>query len=279
METFDITITNKKKWFSINIREIIRYRDLIWLFVKRDFVARFKQTVLGPAWAIIQPLLTTVVLTVVFGNIAGLSPTGVPAFLFYYSGTLVWSYFSACLTGTSTTFTGNAHLFGKVYFPRLVMPISTVISQMISFFIQFAFFLGFLFYYLIKGTGIAPNSWMLFTPVLLIHMALLSMSCGIIISAMTTKYRDLAMLVSFGVQLWMYATPIAYDYTRIIQKYLWVYMLNPMSPIVMVFRYAFLGIGYINWHYYYISVGVTLVLLLLGVGLFNRVEKNFMDTV
>ena len=242
-------------------------------------MSRYKQTILGPAWAVIQPLLTTVVLTVIFGNIAGLSPSGVPAFLFYFAGTLVWSYFSSCLTETSTTFTGNAHLFGKVYFPRLVMPVATVTSNLISFFIQFVMFIGFLIYYLSVGAGIHPNLWALFTPILLIHMAMLGMGCGIIISALTTKYRDLAMIVGFGVQLWMYATPVAYDYTRIIPKYLGIYMLNPMAPIVMVFRYAFLGTGYINWTYYLTSVAITMVLLFFGTALFNRVEKTFMDTV
>jgi lipopolysaccharide transport system permease protein len=279
MEKFDVVITNKRKWFSFNLGELVKYRDLIFLFVKRNFVSRYKQTILGPAWAVIQPLLTTVVLTVIFGNIAGLSPSGVPAFLFYFAGTLVWSYFSSCLTETSTTFTGNAHLFGKVYFPRLVMPIATVTSNLISFFIQFVMFIGFLVYYLTVGAGIHPNMWMLFTPILLIHMAMLGMGCGVIISSLTTKYRDLAMIVGFGVQLWMYATPVAYDYTRIIPKYLGIYMLNPMAPIVMVFRYAFLGTGYINWTYYLTSVAITLVLLLFGIALFNRVEKTFMDTV
>ena len=279
MEKFDVVITNKRKWFSFNLGELAKYRDLIFLFVKRNFVSRYKQTILGPAWAVIQPLLTTVVLTVIFGNIAGLSPNGVPAFLFYFAGTLVWSYFSSCLTETSTTFTGNAQLFGKVYFPRLVMPVATVTSNLISFFIQFVMFIGFLVYYLTVGAGIHPNMWMLFTPILLIHMAMLGMGCGVIISALTTKYRDLAMIVGFGVQLWMYATPVAYDYTRIIPKYLGIYMLNPMAPIVMVFRYAFLGTGYINWTYYLTSVAITLVLLLFGIALFNRVEKTFMDTV
>ena len=279
MEKFDVVITNNRNWFSLKLEELIRYRDLIWLFVRRNFVSRYKQTILGPAWAVIQPLLTTVVLTVIFGNIAGLSPGGVPAFAFYFAGTLVWTYFSQCLTETSTTFTSNSHLFGKVYFPRLVMPISTVLSNLISFFIQFLMFVGFLVYYYATGAGVSPNAWMLFTPVLLLHMALLGMGCGIIISALTTKYRDLAMIVSFGVQLWMYATPVAYDYTRIIPKYLGIYMLNPMAPIVMVFRYSFLGTGYINWTYYLTSVAITLVLLMFGVALFNRVEKTFMDTV
>lgn len=279
MEKFDVVITNKRKWFSFNLGELVKYRDLIFLFVKRTFVSRYKQTILGPAWAVIQPLLTTVVLTVIFGNIAGLSPNGVPAFLFYFAGTLVWSYFSSCLTETSTTFTGNAHLFGKVYFPRLVMPVATVTSNLISFFIQFVMFIGFLIYYLAIDAGIHPNMWILFTPILLIHMAMLGMGCGIIISALTTKYRDLAMIVGFGVQLWMYATPVAYDYTRIIPKYLGIYMLNPMAPVVMVFRYAFLGTGYINWRYYLTSVAITLMLLFFGIALFNKVEKTFMDTV
>ena len=278
-QQFETVITPKRAWFDLNLKELLRYRDLIVLFVRRTFVSQYKQTVLGPAWAIIQPLLTTVVLTVVFGNIAGLAPAGVPSFAFYLCGSIAWGYFSACLTATSTTFTSNAAILGKVYFPRLVMPISTVLSQLISFAVQFLFFLLFLIYYIATGANVHPNGWILLTPVLLLHLALLSLGVGIIISALTTKYRDLAMVVSFGVQLWMYATPVAYDLTLIPDQFLGLYMLNPVTPVITMYRYAFLGVGEPHLVAYGISWIVTLAVLLLGVMLFNRVEKTFMDTV
>lgn len=278
-QQFETVITPKRAWFDLNLKELLRYRDLIVLFVRRTFVSQYKQTILGPAWAVIQPLLTTVVLTVVFGNIAGLAPAGVPSFAFYLCGSIAWGYFSACLTATSTTFTANAAILGKVYFPRLVMPISTVLSQLISFAVQFCFFLLFLVYYIVTGANVNPNVWMLLTPVLLLHLALLSLGVGIIISALTTKYRDLAMVVSFGVQLWMYATPVAYDLTLIPERFLGLYMLNPVTPVITMFRYAFLGVGEPYLAAYGISWIVTLAVLLLGVMLFNRVEKTFMDTV
>lgn len=278
-QQFETVITPKRAWFDLNLKELLRYRDLIVLFVRRTFVSQYKQTVLGPVWAIIQPLLTTVVLTVVFGNIAGLAPAGVPSFAFYLCGSIAWGYFSACLTATSTTFTSNAAILGKVYFPRLVMPISTVLSQLISFAVQFLFFLLFLIYYIATGANVHPNGWILLTPVLLLHLALLSLGVGIIISALTTKYRDLAMVVSFGVQLWMYATPVAYDLTLIPDQFLGLYMLNPVTPVITMFRYAFLGVGEPHLVAYGISWIVTLAVLLLGVMLFNRVEKTFMDTV
>ncbi|MBQ8576734.1 MAG: ABC transporter permease [Clostridia bacterium] len=277
--TFQTTISSRRSWFDLNLRELWRYRDLITLFVRRTFVSQYKQTVLGPAWAIIQPLLTTVVLTVVFGNIAGLAPSGVPSFIFYFCASMAWGYFSSCLTATSNTFTANAAILGKVYFPRLVMPVSTVLSQLISFAVQYIFFLGFLFYYMATGANVHPNLCVLLTPLLLVHMAMLSLGIGIIISAVTTKYRDLAMVVGFGVQLWMYATPVAYDVTIIPEQYRALYMLNPVTPIITLIRYAYLGYGEPYWGAYGFSWCVTFVILLLGVMLFNRVEKTFMDTV
>lgn len=276
---FDTTITPKRKLFDLDLKELWRYRDLVALFVRRTFVSQYKQTILGPAWAVIQPLLTTVVLTVVFGNLAGLAPSGVPTFVFYLCGSVAWSYFSGVLTATSTTFTTNAPILGKVYFPRLVMPVSTALSQLISFAIQFCFFLIFWAYYLIAGEGIEPNWYIALTPLLLLHMALLSLGVGIIISALTTKYRDLAMVVGFGVQLWMYATPVAYDIAIIPEKYMGLYNLNPITPIIMAFRYAYLGIGEFSPVYYGISLAVTALVMFVGVVLFNRVEKTFMDTV
>lgn len=273
-------IKPKRGLFEINFKEIWKYRDLIFLFVKRNFTSQYKQTVLGPAWAIIQPLLTTVVFTVVFGNIAGLAPGGVPTFVFYMCGNILWQYFANSLTTTSTTFVANSAIFGKVYFPRLVLPISTVLTNLISFAIQFVFFMIFWAIYLIGGNTIHPNIYMLLLPLLLIEAALLSLGFGIIVSALTTKYRDLSMLVSFGVQLWMYATPVAYAIDGLIpEKWVGIYMLNPMTPVIETFRYAFLGTGSFNGLYYGISWISTAVILFIGVLLFNRVEKTFMDTV
>ena len=278
-ENWTTIIKPKTGWFDINLKELIQYKDLILMFVKRDFKTMYKQTILGPLWIIINPLMTTLMYTIVFGNIANISTDGMPQIVFYMLGTTVWTYFSSCLTKTSSTFTANAAIFGKVYFPRLVTPISTVISGLINFGVQFLMFLGFMAYFMIKGSPIEPNLWILITPLLLVQLAALALGFGIIISSMTTKYRDLAVLVTFGVQLWMYATPVVYPASQIGGKLKTLMMLNPVSPIVESFRYAFLGSGSIPWNYLGISVLTTLVVLFAGVVLFSRVEKTFMDTV
>ena len=278
MDKYDVVIEPKTGWFDLDLEGLWKYRDLILLFVKRNFIAQYKQTILGPAWAVIQPMLTTVIFTVVFGSMAGLSADGVPSFLFYMSGTITWTYFSSCLTKTADTFTGNARIFGKVYFPRLVMPISTVLTNLIAFSIQFTMFLGFLAFYVVRGE-VHPSIYMLLLPLIVVQMAMLALGSGIIISALTTKYRDLKMLISFGVQLWMYGTPVAYDIRIVPQKLLGMYMLNPMTPIINSFRKAFLGIGVFQPRYYLCGWAVTLVILFVGVILFNQVEKTFMDTV
>lgn len=278
-ENWTTIIKPKTGWFDINLKELVQYKDLIVMFVKRDFKTMYKQTILGPLWIIINPLMTTLMFTVVFGNIANISTDGMPQIVFYMLGTTVWTYFSSCLTKTSSTFTANAGIFGKVYFPRLVTPISTVISGLINFGVQFLMFLGFMAYFMIKGSPIEPNLWILITPLLLVELAALALGFGIIISSMTTKYRDLAVLVTFGVQLWMYATPVVYPASQIGGKLKTLMMLNPVSPIVESFRYAFLGSGSIPWNYLGISVVTTLVVLFAGVVLFSRVEKTFMDTV
>ena len=270
-------------WFDLNLGELAHYKDLIFLFVKRNFVSMYKQTILGPAWAVIQPLLTTVVFSLVFGNIAGLAADGVPSFIFYLTANVIWAYFSNCLTSTSNTFIANSGILGKVYFPRLVMPISTVLSKLIDFAIQFSFMVIFVIYFTITKQ-IHPNWYVLMTPFLLLQLAMLSLGVGVIISAATTKYRDLRMLVSFGVQLWMYATPVAYDMFSMGAfapggKWHNLYMCNPVTPIVNIFRYGYLGIGDIEWFYYGISWIVTIVVLFIGILLFSRVEKTFMDTV
>lgn len=283
-EKFTTVIQPKNGWFDLHLKELLQYRDLIFLFVKRNFVSQYKQTVLGPIWAVIQPLLTTVVFTLVFGNIAGLAADGVPSFIFYLSGTILWTYFNQCLTQTANTFVANRQTLGKVYFPRLVMPISTVMSNLISLAIQFMFMVIFLIYYTVTNQGCHPNLYILMTPLVILQLALLSLGCGIIISALTTKYRDLAMLVGFGAQLWMYASPIAYDMNSMPVfapggKYHTLYMLNPITPIVNLFRYAYLGLGEMEWLFYGISWIITLVVLFIGVLLFSKVEKTFMDTI
>ena len=281
---FQTVIEPKNGWFDLHLKELLQYKDLIFLFVKRNFVSMYKQTVLGPLWAIIQPLLTTVVFTLVFGNIAGLAADGVPSFIFYLSGTILWTYFNQCLTQTANTFVANRQTLGKVYFPRLVMPISTVMSNLISLVIQFTFMVIFLVYYVITDQGCHPNLYILMTPFIVLQLALLSLGCGVIISALTTKYRDLAMLVTFGTQLWMYASPIAYDMGSMAVfapggKYHTLFMINPITPIVNLFRYAYLGLGEMEWIFYGISWIITLVVLFIGIILFSKVEKTFMDTV
>lgn len=276
-------IKPQKGWFNLNLKELIGYRDLIFLFVKRNFVSLYKQTVLGPAWAVIQPFLTTVMFSLVFGNVAGLGSKEVPTFIFYLCGTVIWTYFANCLNETSNTFINNSAILGKVYFPRLVMPISTVFSKLIDLAIQYSFMIIFLIFFAVQGK-VHPNWYILMTPIIILQLAMLGLGCGIIISAATTKYRDLKMLVAFGVQLWMYASPVAYDmYSMSVfapgSKIYNIYMLNPVTPIINIFRYAYLGVGSIDWIYYAISWAVTLIVIFIGIVLFSKVEKTFMDTV
>jgi len=278
-ENWTMEIRPKRNLFDVNLKELWRYRDLIELFVRRDFVARYKQTVLGPLWFIIQPLLTTLMFVVVFGNIAKISTDGLPQILFYLSGLVAWSYFSACLNATSSTFVSNAGIFGKVYFPRLAVPISIVISNLIQFGIQLSIFLLFFAYYLIAGFDIQPNFYIFLMPVLMLMLAALSLGFGIIISSMTTKYRDLTNLIGFGVQLWMYATPIIYPMSEIPEKYRLFVILNPVSPIIETFRYSFLGKGIVEWWHLGYSFGFAIVVLFIGILMFNKVEQSFMDTV
>ena len=276
---FHMVIRPQRNMLDLRLGELWHARDLIMLFVRRDFVSVYKQTILGPLWFIIQPLLTTVVFTFIFGGIAKLPTDGLPPFLFYMSGTVIWSYFSTCLTKTSDTFITNTNLFGKVYFPRLAVPVSILISTLIAFGIQFLFFLGFMGYFALGGAALHPNWWILFTPVLLLLMAGLGLGFGIIISSLTTKYRDLRFLVQFGVQLLMYATPVVFTMSSIPERFRWIVLANPMTPIVEIFRYAFLGAGTVNLPDLAYSFGFMLVALVIGVLLFNRVEATFMDTV
>ncbi len=278
--TAKTVITSRRDWLDFQLAELIRYRDLVALFVRRTFVSQYKQTILGPAWAILQPLLTTGIFTMVFGNIAKLPTDGMPPFLFYMCGNIAWAYFAQCLTQTADTFIRNAHIFGKVYFPRMVMPVATVISALISFAVQFLIFLLFLLFFFLQPKGqIAPNHHMILLPLLILQMAMLGLGFGIIVASVTTRYRDLHMLVSFGVQLWMYATPVAYSSNMIPKRYISLYHLNPMTPVIETFRHAFLGAGVFRLDYYLTGWGVTLLILLLGMLLFSHVEKTFLDTV
>lgn len=281
-------ITTKRKILDLNLKEVLKYHDLIFLFVKRDFISKYKQTVLGPLWAIIQPLLTTVVFTVIFGNLAQLTTLDapsqadliIPSFLFYMCGNISWAYFSGCLNSCANTFIGNAAILGKVYFPRLVMPISVIFSQLINFLIQFVMLLFFVAIYFFKGnTDLQVTQYVLLVPLLVLQMGLLGMGFGIIISALTTKYRDLVMLVSFAVSLWQYASPVAYGMCLIPEEWMNLYKLNPMTMVIIMFRKAILGSGYVDWVYYGISWITTLVVLFLGIVLFNKIEKTFMDTI
>jgi len=278
-ENWDLVIEPPKGWFALHLRDLWQYRDLVVLFIRRDFVATYKQTILGPLWHIIQPLLTTLMFTVVFGKIAKLSTDNVPQFIFYMAGTTVWNYFAQCLTRTSNTFIANAPIFGKVYFPRMTVPVSVVLSQLIAFAIQFSFFLVIYGLFWARGAPIHPNWAVSLLPLLLLMMAGLGLGFGVIISSMTTKYRDLQVLVQFGVQLWMYATPVIYPLSSAPEKYRWLVVLNPMSSIVETFRYAFFGEGVFSWVNLGYSAGFTVVLLVVGMALFNRVERTFMDTV
>lgn len=278
-DEWDLIITPRKKWYDLQLRDVWHYRDLIGMFVRRDFVSRYKQTILGPLWFLIQPFLTSVIFTVVFGNIAGLPTDGLPQMLFYMSGTVLWNYFSGCLTGTSTTFSSNAHLFGKVYFPRLVTPISIIISNLITFGIQFLFFLGFFIYFLLRGSAITITTWALTLPLLILLMAGLGLGFGIIVSSLTTKYRDLQQLVGFGVSLLMYVTPVIYPISSIPEKWRWIAVVNPITPVIETFRAGFLGAGNADWLGLVYSAAFTLVVLFIGVVIFNRVEKTFIDTV
>jgi len=278
-QQWDMVIKPKTGWFDIDLMELWRYRDLILMFIKRNFVTFYKQTVLGPLWYIIQPLFTTIVFTIIFGRVAKISTDGLPPFLFYMAGNVMWGYFSSSLSAAAGTFNANSGIFGKVYFPRLTVPIATVFVNFLQFFIQFALFLGFYFFFLIKGAPIHPKMWIVFLPVLLFQMALLSFGLGILLSSFTTKYKDLQFAMAFLIQLWMYGTPIVYPLSQIPKWLLPYYVLNPMVAIVESFRYAFLGTSAIKISYIAISWCVTLLLLFLGIILFSRIEKTFMDTV
>lgn len=278
-ENWTEIIEPRTRLLDLGLKDVWRYRDLVLLFVRRDFVATYKQTILGPIWFFIQPLLTTITFIIIFGRVAKLSTDGLPMMVFYLAGVTVWNYFAQTLTSTSTVFKDNAQMFGKVYFPRLAMPLSIVISNLVRFGIQFALFFVVWLYYMIQGSALQPNWLIIITPFLIVIMGLLSLGLGMIFSALTTKYRDLAMLLTFGVQLLMYATPVIYPLSSLSDQYRWIILANPMSSIVETFRYAFLGSGTFSWAYLGYSLAMTVVILLIGTITFNRVQKSFTDTV
>jgi lipopolysaccharide transport system permease protein len=280
---WDLEIKPQAHLLDINLREVWKYRDLLWMFVKRDFTAQYKQTILGPLWHFIQPLFTTVVFLVVFTNIAKISTDGVPPVLFYMSGITIWNYFSSCLNATSNTFVANAGIFGKVYFPRLVIPLSTVMSNIVKFGIQFLLLLAVMLWYKISSTSLnlsQPLSTRVLIPTIIAIMAGLGLGLGIIISSMTTKYRDLTVLIGFAVQLLMYATPVVYPLSTITSDKLrfWI-TLNPLTPLVEAFRYAMLGVGSFDVASFGYSIGFMVITLFIGLLIFSKVEKTFMDTV
>lgn len=289
IKEFTNAITSEEQWtevisprnslLDLRLKEVWWYRDLVFMFVRRDFVSNYKQTILGPIWFFLQPLLTTITFVFIFGRVAQISTDGLPMILFYLAGITIWNYFAETLTKTATVFRDNSSIFGKVYFPRLTMPISIVVSNLVRFFIQFVLFISIWAYYLFQNDQIHPNAYMLLTPVLILIMGLLALGLGMIISAMTTKYKDLVFLLTFGIQLLMYATPVIYPLSSLADKYKWIILMNPMTPIVETFRYAFLGSGSFSWTYLGYSGGITLVILLIGTVIFNKVEKSFTDTV
>lgn len=280
MQTYHIHITSKHRLLELNLKEVWQYRDLIWLFTKRNFTVTYKQTILGPAWLFLNPLISSIIYAFVFGGIAGIGTDNVPSILFYMCGNAIWIFFSTCVTKNATTFTANANVFGKVYFPRLTIPVSNMLSSAIQFGIQMLLVLALLVYYIAAG-AVHPNwvAW-LAIPFALLHLGLLGLGCGIVISSLTTKYRDLSILVTFGVQLWMYITPIVYPMSQlnngIIKNIL---MINPVTAPVEVLRYAILGQGTVMPQYLLLSACITIVVLLFGIMIFNKVEKTFMDTV
>jgi lipopolysaccharide transport system permease protein len=280
MGKYKMIITPHQKLWSVDFREIWRYRDLIELFVKRNIVVQYKQTILGPLWYLVQPILTVIMNMVVFGSIAKMSTDGVPQALFYMSGNVCWFYFSDCLNQTSSTFTANQAMFGKVYFPRLVVPIATVLSNLLRFGIQLGLFVAFYLWFFFCGSDICPNWTIILIPLFIVMLAGLGLGFGILVSSMTTKYRDLTILFTFIVQLWMYGTPIVYPISMVTNDALrLLIMANPMTSVIEAFKYATLGQGYFSWLALGYSFTFMTILLVLGIVVFNKVQRSFMDTV
>jgi lipopolysaccharide transport system permease protein len=277
-EKWDLVIRPDSSLFGFGLRSLARYRDLLFLFVRRDFVAVYKQTLLGPIWFFLQPIITALTFTLVFGNLAKISTEGIPQILFYLGGITLWNYFADTLTKTSETFSANASIFGKVYFPRMIVPLSIVVSNLIKLAIQLLLFICVWIYYYSSGV-VHPNSSLLLVPFLILLMGFMGLGFGIIITSLTTKYRDLRFLITFGVQLMMYASPIVYPLSIVPEKYRWFILSNPVTSIIESFKFAFLGVGELNFGNLGYSVLATLILLVIGSVMFNKVEKSFMDTV
>ncbi|MBQ0060626.1 MAG: ABC transporter permease [Bacteroidales bacterium] len=280
--SWDFVIEPHGSLFSLKLREVWQYRDLLRMYVKRDIVTYYKQTVLGPLWFFIQPAITTIMFMFVFGNIAGISTDGLPQPLFYMAGLLCWNYFADCLNRCSETFTANQNVFGKVYFPRLVVPLSITVSNLVKMGVQALLFLAIYLYYMVSGYGCAINAYALLLPVLIFMLAGLGLGFGMLISSVTTKYRDLKFLISFGVQLWMYATPVIYPLSTLKENHpdlMWIILINPMTSIIETFKFAFLGSGTFSWVYLGYSLAFTVIIMLLGILTFNKVERNFIDVV
>lgn len=281
-KNWDLIIQNKSSLFRLDLHEVWRYRDLLRMYVKRDIITFYKQTILGPMWFFIQPIMTTIMFMFVFGGIAGISTDGVPQAVFYLAGLVCWNYFADCLTKCSDTFNANQQIFGKVYFPRLIVPFSIVISNMVKMGIQLVLFLVvYAYYFIVLGTFEINWTIVLF-PVLLLMLASLGLGFGLVISSLTTKYRDLRFLITFGVQLWMYATPVIYPLSVMKQNYpdkIWVIVANPLTAIIETFKYGFTGVGVFEWNYLLYSFVMSIAVLLLGIIVFNRVQKSFMDVI
>jgi lipopolysaccharide transport system permease protein len=277
-EDWDLVIKGHTSLFDVKLKDVWHYRDLLFLFVKRDFVTFYKQTILGPLWFFIQPLLTTVTFTIIFGTVAQLSTDGAPKVIFYMAGITLWNYFSNCLTSVAVVFSANASIFGKVYFPRLIMPLTVVISNLMKFGVQFLLFLCFVIYFVIQGQ-IYPNLYILLTPLIILLMALISMGIGLVLTAMTAKYKDLNQLISFGVQLFMYVTPVIYPSSSVPENYQWIVNLNPLVPLFDYMRYAYIGIGQFSVGSLLYPSLFSLVILVLGILFFNKSQKTFIDTV
>ena len=278
-ENWSLIITPKRKLFDLQIREIIRYRDLIFLFVKRDFVTQYKQTILGPLWFVINPVISTIIYTFVFGRLANIGTDGIPHILFYFSGTMLWTFFASCFSDSSNVFITNANIFGKVYFPRLVVPINYVFSNTLKILVQFIMLAAFMVYYFVKDPGIQPSWFLLFFPFLIMWLAAIAVGAGIIVSSLTTKYRDLQKLVAFSLNLAMYAAPIVYPISQIPERFSWVIYANPVCAPIELFRKWFFGSSSLNTPMILSSLGITFILVLAGLVLFNQNEQTFIDVV
>ncbi|MBO4582212.1 MAG: ABC transporter permease [Bacteroidales bacterium] len=279
MQTKYTVITSQKRIWDVNFKEVWAYKDLIYMYVKRDIVVFYKQTILGPLWFIIQPVLTTIMFLFVFGNLAGISTDGIPGPLFYFAGIMLWNYFADCLNRNSKTFIENQNVFGKVYFPRLVVPLSVTISNLVKLAIQFLVFVVIYIYYIVTGANVHPNIYACLFPLLVVMVGGLSLGFGIIFSSLTTKYRDLTFLLQFGVQLWMYATPVIYPLSTMPAGKRWIFYLNPMTSVIETFKYGSVGSGIFSWGWLLYSLVFMIAVLFVGIIIFNRVEKSFMDTV